>query len=374
MKICVDVNVLRPPRTGIENYVHYLLNYLFKIDKENQYVLLSSKKFDINFFNSYGTEFVKDFLSLPLKPALIFWYNFFLPVKFKKYKCDLLFSPDFFSPIILNIPSISVVHDLTPLLYPKFHTFKNYIRFKYYLPLSLRKNKKIITVSNATKQDIMNIFKIPEEKIVTIYPGVDREIFKPISNSDILNKVKEKYNLPYKFILFVSTLEPRKNLPTLLKALYNLKRKQSIPHKLVCVGKKGWFYENIFEMVKNLNLEDDVIFTGYVPDEDLVAIYNLAEVLVYPSFYEGFGFPILEAMSCGCPVIASNTSSMPEVVGDAGILIDPYSEEDIERAILMVLEKDNLRNELKEKSLNRASYFSWENTAKEVLKCFYEIF
>jgi glycosyltransferase involved in cell wall biosynthesis len=372
MKICIDAYSLVPPRTGVGNYVYYLLKYLFKIDKKNQYVLLSPRKFDIN-FDGYGTEFIKDFLSLPPKTAPVLWYNFLLPIKFKKYKCDLLFSPGFFSPIILNIPSISVIHDLTPLLYPEFHTFTNHVMFKFYLPSSLKKNKKVITVSNATKRDLINIFKIPEEKIVTIYPAVDREIFRPISNSDALNRVKEKYILPDKFILFVSTLEPRKNLPTLLKAFYNLKRKKSIPHKLVCVGKKGWFYEKIFETVKNLNLEDNVIFTGYVPDEDLVAIYNLAEVLVYPSFYEGFGLPILEAMSCGCPVIASNTSSMPEVVGDAGILIDPYSVEEVENAIQKVIEDETLSNKLRKKSIKRSQYFSWKKTASEVLKCFYKV-
>jgi len=168
-------------------------------------------------------------------------------------------------------------------------------------------------------------------------------------------------------------LEKRKNIPTLIKAFYESKRRRT-NHKLVIVGKKGWKYDDIFETIDALNLKNEVIFTGYVPKEDLVKFYNTADLFVYPSVYEGFGLPPLEAMACGCPVITSNISSLPEVVGNAGITVNPYDVEELVEAMYRVLNDEDLRKELSKKGLERSKLFSWRKTAEETWKVYEEVF
>lgn len=215
--------------------------------------------------------------------------------------------------------------------------------------------------------DIIRYFKIPENKIKVIYLGVDED-YKPLSETEI-RKVRQKYHLNYPFILYVGSLISHKNIPTLIKAFYKLK-KYGLPHKLVITGKRGWKYKNIFEIISKLNLQKDVVFTGYVQREDLPALYNAADLFVYPSLYEGFGLPPLEAMACGTPVITSNTSSLPEVVGNAGIMVDPYDIDGLAKAMYEVLTNEGLRAELRKRGLERAKMFSWKKTAEETLNVY----
>jgi glycosyltransferase involved in cell wall biosynthesis len=266
---------------------------------------------------------------------------------------------------------IITIYDITPNLYPETHTDIITFVHRYLLPKALKTSDKVITISHHTKNDIIKHFKIPENKIKVIHLAAN-ENYKPLNEKEIIN-IKQKYNLNYSFILYVGTLEPRKNIPTLLKALYKLK-KQGIKHKLAITGKKGWKYKSIFETIEKLNLQKDVIFTGYVPDEDLPALYNAADLFVYPSLYEGFGLPPLEAMQCGTPVITSNTSSLPEVVGDAGIMVNPYDVDELANNMYGVLTNDGLREELSKKGLERAKLFSWKKCAEEHLKVYEEVY
>jgi glycosyltransferase involved in cell wall biosynthesis len=276
-------------------------------------------------------------------------------------------------PTLFNFKQkcIITVYDLTPLLFSETHEKGRVLMHKYLFPLILKKSDKIISISHHTKNDIIKHFKIPEDNIKVIHLAAN-ENYKPLNENEI-NNIKQKYNLNYPFILYVGTLEPRKNIPTLLKAFYKLK-KQGIKHKLVITGKKGWKYKSIFETIEKLNLQKDVIFTGYVPDEDLPALYNAADLFVYPSIYEGFGLPPLEAMQCGTPVITSNTSSLPEVVGDAGIMVNPYDVDELANKMYEVLTNDGLREELSKKGIERAKLFSWKKCAEEHLKVYEEVY
>lgn len=240
--------------------------------------------------------------------------------------------------------------------------------------MDLIKNRAdaIIAISNHTKMDCIKYLGIPEEKIRVIYEAAD-EIFKPEKiKEEMKNHLKDKYGIEFPFILSVGTLEKRKNLPNVLKAFYRLK-KTGNHHKLVIVGKIGWKYNKIFSTMEELDLKKDVIFTGYVPDEDLVKIYNAADLFVFPSIYEGFGLPPLEAMACGCPVITSNTSSLPEVVGDAGVTVDPYDDKALADEMHRILSNDGFKTELSKKSLERAELFSWRQTAKETWNVYEEV-
>jgi glycosyltransferase involved in cell wall biosynthesis len=237
--------------------------------------------------------------------------------------------------------------------------------------VSARKASKIIAISENTKKDIIDYFGIDEEKIRVIYLGVDRQ-FSPQPDMDEVG-VLSKYNLPSGYILSVGTLEPRKNLIRLINAYKMVASSGEPVPKLVIVGGQGWGDEELGKVVRESGLIDLVILTGYVPDEDLPALYRNTTVFVYPSLYEGFGLPPLEAMACGTPVITSNVSSLPEVVGDAAILIDPYNTTEIAQAIASVLKDKELRERLRMNGLARSNLFSWDKTARETLKLYQEV-
>ncbi len=298
------------------------------------------------------------------------WYPY-LTIRLRKTDLDLIHNPSqiptFFGA---NQLYIITVHDLTPIIFPKEHKSGKSLIYKLFFPRTLKSADKIIAVSYSTKQDLIKYFKIADNKIKVIHLASD-EKFHPL-DSEIVNKFKKNHNINFPFILYVGTLEPRKNIPTLIEAFYNL-RKYNLPHKLVITGKKGWKYKLIFETIEKLNLQNNVIFTGYLPDEDLPALYNAADLFVYPSIYEGFGLPPLEAMSCGCRVITSNTSSLPEVVGDAGIMIDPYDTDALTSSIYEVLTNNELRADMVKKGLERAKMFSWEKTAEETLEIYKDV-
>jgi glycosyltransferase involved in cell wall biosynthesis len=235
--------------------------------------------------------------------------------------------------------------------------------------MSIKKADIIIAVSYSTKRDIINYFEIKEEKIKVVYPGVESR-FRPIRN---IKEYRLRNNLPSKMILNVGTLEPRKNVVTLIKAFKKLRKLGFKNYKLVIAGDKGWLYKPIFDEIKSSGLQKEVLFLGCVKDEDLPILYNCADVFVYPSFYEGFGFPPLEAMACGIPVITSNTSSLPEVVDNAGIMVDPDDVNSLCNAMYNVLKDKELWHQMSKKGLERAKLFSWKETAKKILEIYDEV-
>ena len=371
MRIGIISDRLNRSLTGIGNYVYNLVSELSKIDNGNIYLINCEEN---NLFPELHKIIIKNPFKIFPKKSFYFWHlylNYYL--KRRKLYLDIIHSPENASLFVKlrNQKKIITVHDIIPLYFPNTYTKITVFRYKLLLSKTLKTSDKIITISYNTKQDIIKHFKIPEDKIKVIYLAAN-EKFKPLNKNEI-SKIKQKYNLNYPFILYVGTLEPRKNIPTLLKAFYKLK-KLGIKHKLVITGKKGWKYKHIFETIEKLNLQKDVIFTGYVPDEDLPALYNAADLFVYPSLYEGFGLPPLEAMACGTPVITSNTSSLPEVVGDAGIMVNPYSVDELANKMYEVLTNDGLREELSKKGLERSKLFSWKKCAEEHLKVYEEVY
>ena len=382
MTIGIDIRMLaQGMQTGVEEYVVNLLANMLSLNPNIKFKL---------FYNGYRkTELNYDWLKLPnvelvqfnipnkILDTSLYFLNY--PKINKLLKgIDVFFSPHIFlSATSQKCKSVVTFHDLSFEKYPEFYSnSKNYWHFSMNPKKQARRADKIIAVSESTKNDLVELYKINPEKIKVIYSGVSLE--SGIWNLEFrVTKVKEKYNLPEKYILYLGTLEPRKNIIGLIKAfeIFKTKFKSRRRHpgmspsrfKLIIAGSKGWLYKNIFKTIENSPVKNDIIFTGFIDDEDKSVLYSLADLFIYPSFYEGFGFPPLEAMACGTPVITSNVSSIPETVGDAAITVNPYNLDELYRAMEMVLSDENLKNNLIKKGFVQAKKFSWQKCARESL-------
>jgi glycosyltransferase involved in cell wall biosynthesis len=279
---------------------------------------------------------------------------------------DLYFEPNF---IPLNLKShctVVTIFDFSFILYPEWHPKERINYFKKYFWKNLKRSDRIIVISDYIKKEGINL-GLPKEKLRTIHLGFDREVFKTYPPQD-LQSIRKQYKLPEHFILFVGSIEPRKNLENLVRAYISLDEGIRKDIKLVLAGFKGWQNKEIMKLLKKV--KSDILYLGYLPDKELGKLYNLATMLVYPSLYEGFGLPPLEAMACGCLVVVSNAASLPEVCGDAAQYVDPHDVNSIAGGIAKVLSDETLRRSLIARGLERAQLFSWEQAAKKHLEVF----
>lgn len=358
MHICIDVSPTAQKHAGLGRYAGEIARAL----ADDPTVDLSL------FYNRDGDAVLPDYLSqMPYKTVNIGnkpWRMGVFASQMTRWPMDNTFGAnDIFHATnhllahFRQARTVYTLHDLIFLRYPEHH--KNYNR--WYLTLTMPHYLKaadvIITPSECSKQDALEYYHLPEQKIKVIYEAAAPH-FKPTPDPTALQRVRHKYNVPDPFILHVATIEPRKNLIRLLDACQTLLIDYPAL-KLVFIGKKGWLYEAFFQHIKDLGLEDRVVFPGYVDEADLPIFYQLAEVFVFPSLYEGFGLPPLEAMACGAPVVSSNSSSLPEVVGDAGLLVEPTDTAALAQAIRRVLADADLRADLKQRALAQAAKFSW---------------
>lgn len=290
-----------------------------------------------------------------------------------KSKCGIYHFFNFIVPPRIEGKVITTIHDMTYEMYPETMDKKNLKRIKDDIEYSVNRADKIITVSESSKYDIIKYLNVPENEIEVVYNGVEYNRFARDYNEEEKVKVKQKYSLPDNYILYMGTLEPRKNIESIVEAFKLFKEQSYLKEKdfkLVIAGKKGWMFESIFELVNKLNLQENVIFTDYVDEKDKPLIYNMAQLFVFPSIYEGFGIPVLEAMASSVPVITSNVSSLPEVAGDAAILVDPKDTLSIAKNINDILSDENLKDELINKGHIQAQIFTWEASAEKL----YEIY
>lgn len=375
MRIGIDIRCLAEgKRTGVEEYTIALLSGLFEQFPEDEYVL---------FFNAWKKT-VPDFLwatkypNVTLKAFhfpnkllnLSLWYLHFPKLDRLIGGTDIFFLPNLnFSAVSKKTKLVVTAHDLSFEIFPETFSFKRrawhfFINFRS-LVLSA---DKVIAVSQSTKNDLIDYYGVPEKKIDVIHSGIGNQFHLMNRNDTELVQVQEKYRLPYKFILSLSTFEPRKNIPALIsafEALMDLNHPALSKYMLVIAGTRGWKYRETFQAIIHSPYRKQILLTGFVADSDKRALYNLASVFVYPSFYEGFGFPPLEAMACGIPVITSHSSSLPEIVGDAGLLIDPYQPDELFQALKQILLDQELTDTLRKKSEERAKQFQWEKTVKK---------
>src|SRR3989339_70980 len=369
MNIAIDIrNLMENEITGVGEYTFNLLTALFELDKSNNYFLFynSSKNVTVPPFNFENVKLVKfsfpnKLLNLSLK---VLKYPKLDKLIFRKLnvKIDLFFFPNlnFFAA---DCSYFITCHDLSFEIFPEFFSWKRKLWHKIINPKKLfEKAKKIIAVSSNTKSDLENIYKINPEKIYEIYSGVSEQFQKLDLSDPGRDRVRKKYHLPSKFILYLGTLEPRKNIESLIEAFSLFKQKnQSKNIELVIAGKPGWKYSSIFNSAKKSKHFKQIHFINYVNNKDKVFLYNLAQCFVFPSYYEGFGFPPLEAIYCGTTTIASHTSSLPEILGNNAIYIDPYNINDIVKSFESI-------DTFSLKVVNRK--FSWQTTAEKMLKIF----
>jgi len=363
MRIGIDARLAYFRQAGISRYTLQLIEGLARCDSDDEFVILQSIKSKEPILDR--PNFAVRRLITPSHHRL---EQVTLPFEIAMKGLDVLHSPDFIPPFRRRCQSVITIHDLVFILYPHFLT-KDAARYYGQIDEAVRRTDAIIAVSQATKQDIVRLLGVPEHKITVIYEAAS-SIFKPMRSNDLVQRVRGRFGLRSDFILFVSTIEPRKNLSTLLKAYRQLLNDYRPDTKLVIAGEKGWLYEEVFQLVTELKLVDDVVFLGRVSTEELLWLYNTAEVLVAPSIYEGFGLTPLEAMACGTPVVVSNVSSLPEIVGDAGLLFNPYEVDELTVAIWRLLNDSELRASLAEKGIKRAANFSWDKAAQETLKLY----
>lgn len=291
--------------------------------------------------------------------ARIFWEQCAQPLAAKNNRLRLLHCTAYVSPLIALTPTVVTVHDLSFLRVPERFRFANRTYLSLFTGISCQRARRVIAVSAATKDDVMKVFGLPAEKVDVVYSGLDPHMKRP--SPDEIAAFRARHGLPDRFILYLGTIEPRKNLSTLIRAYA---RVRPVGIKLVCAGGRGWMSEDVFQTVNELRISRDVIFPGFVPSEELPFWYSAAELFVYPSSYEGFGFPVIEAMACGTPTITTNASSLPEAAGDAALLVPPDDITALADALSSLLTNPAQRNELAARGQAQARQFSWDDTAR----------
>jgi len=366
MRILIDGNTLENRKAGIGHYTYNLIHELAEVLGESDKLCVSIRQKLLDKNAELGINSVPVITTtersfsryMPFSPH---WMGGF----------DLYHQPNYI-PHVFNGKIVTTVHDMSHRIFPQYHPRRRVLLLRAF-ESRLRQATRIITVSEHARGEIVELLGVSEDKVTVTYEGAGSQ-YKPLSISwEKQVEFQAKYNLPERFLLYVGTIEPRKNLERLIEAYHYYKQEEPNSElKLVLAGGKGWLYEGIFTRVQELQLEQDIVFTGYIDGEDLPFLYNMAIAFVYPSLYEGFGLPPLEAMSCGTPVISSNASSIPEVVGEAGILIDPYQVNDLAAAIYKVAGSLSLQDELSRKGLERAQLFSWKKCAEETLQVYRE--
>lgn len=369
MRIAIDgyeANVEQ--RLGSSQVAFELICSLEKIDKKNDYtIFLPSPP-----LGDMPKERERWKYKI-LKPKRL-WTRIALPIALYKAKPDLAYSPTHYIPRFSPAKRIATIFDLSFLHFPQMFNKKDLWQLKNWTKFSAKNAQKIITISQSSKKDICNFYNVSKDKVTVAYPGYDKNKFSArggLSFGQKIEEIKKKYKIEGNYIIYVGTVQPRKNLIRLMEVVAKIENiKLLVVGKTIGLGRQGWKFNEILEAPKKLGIEDRVIFTGFVPTQDLPLLLSGSQAFILPSLYEGFGIPVLEAMACGVPVICSKTSSLPEVCGKAGLLIDPYSVTQIEQAVRTAVTDKKLRQKKIKEGLMQAKKFSWDKMARTVLKVF----
>lgn len=369
MRIAIDFSAAINQRAGIGRYARGVLGALAARDQRNWFLLVAPRPNDNHFEGPLPRFAHGRRVEIPLSERLLWaaWQRVRapLPPDLLAPRLDVFYNPDFLLPPLTYAPGVPTVHDLGFITVPECAFPKLRRHLLRAVPWSLQRARLVMAVSEHTKHDLVRLFDVPPERIRVAGNAVDA-LFQPIGDATWLAAERERLGTPERFLLAVGTLEPRKNLVRLLEAVALLRdRGCAIP--LVVAGREGWMYDPIYEAVERLRLREQVCFLYGPSDRDLLALFNLATVMVFPSLYEGFGVPPLEALACGAVVVCSNSSSLPEVVGDAALTVDPYDVEGLAGAIERALHDDGLRAGLAARGPAQARRFSWQRSAESVL-------
>lgn len=367
-RIGFDATPLLGPRSGVGNYTLHLIEHLIQGNPELEAWLYSNRPIrrivhDISTLTQRLQQVVQP--SNYFTPSRLLWMHTCLARHINRHALPLTHFPNNSAPLGLKQPYIITIHDASLYRYRQYHPWQRVLAIRVLLPLVARRAAAIITPSHHAKQEITSILQLPKEKVHVVHEAAGGD-FRPITDRTQHHLVRQTYQLPQHFILYVGTLEPRKNLIRLAHAFAQL-RQQRLPHHLILVGSHGWKMAGFDEAVEQLNIGKWVHQIGFVPDDHLATLYSLADLFAFPSLYEGFGLPPLEAMACGTPVLTSHNTSMAEICGSAAYLVDPHDTDAIASGMRQILCDGQLSAELSQRGLQHVRRYSWENTAQQTL-------
>lgn len=363
MLIGIDASrTTRAVRTGTEGYALHLIRALLRLDGGHRYRLYFNQAPPPGLFPEGAYE-------ARVIPFPRLWTHVRLAIEVTRHPVDVLFVPAHVLPLVSAGRSVVTVHDLGYLAFPQAHRPLDRLYLDFSTRWNVTRATRVLADSEATRRDLITRYRAPAEKIEVAYPGWDEALWRPVPQAQIA-AVKARYGIAGDYILYLGTLQPRKNLVRLVRAFARLLGSDLAQAEnrlqLVLAGQAGWLAQEVFEAVRRLGLGSAVVFTGYVADEEAVALMSGAQAFVFPSLYEGFGFPVLEAMACGVPVVCSNVSSLPEVAGEAALLVDPMDVDALAQAIQRILTDAALRERLVAHGYRQVTCFSWERCACQV--------
>ena len=371
MRIGIDYTAAVNQGAGIGRYARQMTRALLELDRENEYVLFvpsaspeASRASESAIVGQANVSLAR--LPLSERALVALWHRLRVPVPVELFsgRLDVFHSPDFALAPVLRARTLVTVHDLSFRRVPECFKPALLSYLNRVVPRSVARADIVLADSESTRNDAIELLRLAPERVFVVYAGVDSR-FRRVTDQGLLEDVRSRYSLPGRFVLSVGTLQPRKNYVRLIEAFSRLSGVEDV--SLVISGARGWLYEEIFRRVEELGLSSRVLFPGYVAEADLPALYSLSEVFAFPSLYEGFGLPPLEAMACGTPVVVSRASSLPEVVGNAGCLVDPLSVEEIAGTLQALLDSPARRADLAEQGVAQAARFTWSEAARVLL-------
>jgi glycosyltransferase involved in cell wall biosynthesis len=370
--VTIDCRTIEEDKAGVGYYTLHLVREFRALSCGHEFTFLASKKNEAYLCEQIGecngsASLLRASMTHENHPLVDVWENTVLPLRLLHRRVRVFHSPAFLSPWLkMGVRTVVTIPDLIPMLFPKEVPSPYGLYMRRVVPMTAKRADRIIVFSESTKGDLLSRCDARPEKIAVI-PLAAGPMFRPVEDPDRIAEVRRKYGITKKYILYLGNVQPLKNLPRLFTAFKMIRDKLRGECQIVVGGKKRWFQQRVNNAVKGYQLDEDVLFTGYVDEGDAPALYTGAEIFVFPSLYEGFGMPLVEAMSCGVPVVTSNVSSIPEVVGDAALLVNPCDEIELAEAMFTLLTNGPLRRKMREAGLGRARLFSWRRTAERTL-------
>ena len=365
MRIAFDGTTLRPGRTGVGYYTEHLLHHLAVRAGDDQIVVISNRPVDTTRPLPANVRIARSSGRIPR----MLWMQTLGPRLLRREQVDIVHFTNGMVPLASPVPTVVTIHDMSLTLFPRYHPARRVLLNRPLVDVAARRADAIITVSQSAKRDIVRLYGLPAERVHVVHEAAAPS-FRPIHDSTERERVRRRYDLADRFILYVGTIEPRKNLPKLIEGFAKRRKAGDLPHQLVCAGPYGWLSRDIEDRIERLQIEDAIRFTGYVPFEDLPALYSLAEMFVFPSLYEGFGLPVIEAMACGTPVVTGHVPALSEVAGGAVEQVDRLDADSLGEAIVGLARSRERRENLSALGLQRSHFFSWDRAARETLEVY----
>ena len=360
MIIAINTRFLLPSKMeGFGWFTYEVVKRLVENHPEHTFLFLFDRPYDNRYL--FAPNVIPVVLRPPARHPILFvlWFEFAVKRALKKYKADVFFSPDGYLSLRSKVPQVNVIHDLNFAHYPQDLPWSSRVYYNYFFPKFAKKAKHIVTVSNYTKQDLIETYQVPESKITVAWNGAN-EVFIPLAQHDV-EHVRGNLTHGKPYFLFVGSIHPRKNVKRLIESYLKYREKDST-FDLVIVGEPMWKHNKELLALKH----ESIHYTGHLSIQKLTRVMGAAACFVYVPYFEGFGIPLVEAMQCGIPLISGNLTSLPEVVGDAALLVDPFSVEDISNAMVQISKNETLRKELAIKSFERSGMFSWDKSAEKI--------